>query len=175
MPLTTRNSAKHRYQARRIAARATTPGGTQHCNVIDCAKPRLQAQGKGVGRYCLEHANHQRRHGHTTRASFTGKQLGSFRRAAWEWVTANSKDILVAHALMAIDHRLDHSGAVVEPNALMGLSARNRANAVWSRLRRREINPVVILSVAIAVDALLSLDPTPPVIGVMPASRWPRF
>jgi hypothetical protein len=90
------------------------------------------------------------------------EQLGSYRRAAFEFLSANPKDIIVAHALKAIDSRMEYAGPVVEPNVLVGLNARNRANAVWSRLRRREISPVVILSVAISVEALLFLEPDPP-------------
>jgi hypothetical protein len=164
MPLTTRNSKQHRFQAQRITkrtAQAATEGRT-HCYVFGCKRPPLQALGKGVGRYCQPHQDHQRRHGHPTHGSFTLDDLGSYRRAAFEWLEANRTDRLVAQAMKAVDSRMDRAGPVVEPNGLVGLSPRQRADAVWSRLRRREITPLVILSAALGVAARMHVDPDPP-------------
>jgi hypothetical protein len=164
MPLTTRTSNHHRYQAQRIITRLSNAGedAPSHCQVVGCKNPLLRSLGKGIGRFCQSHQSHQRRHGHPTRGSFSGTALGPYRRASYEYLQANLDNPFIHHALKAIVNRLDHSGEVVNPHELRGADLRKRANAVWSRLREREISPVVILSVALGVELALQDDPDPP-------------
>lgn len=146
------------------------------CWVLGCARPALGGSTKpGLGKYCRPHLEHWRRHGHTTRPSYTAALLSPYRHAAWVWLTRNAETFIVANALKRIETRLHGSGPLVEADAARRRSPDEKALAVWSRMRHREVDPKAILAAALGVEMAFSEDPDPPLTTGPDKSReFPR-
>ena len=169
-----RGSNEAKRQAASISKRAAAAkdnsaplAASKRCGIWGCTGlARGAAKAHGVGKLCTSHHLHYRRHGHATKASLTHSQLTPFRFAAFQWVTEHRvTDRYVANALKRIDNCLSTAagnGRVPEAHELRGMSPDDKAQAVWARLARREIDTRIILSLALGVQAFLAVDPEAP-------------
>lgn len=151
---------KRRKDAERIKKLAGTPSGAggfyTKCSVPGCQKQALHATAEGVAHLCQHHLDFQRRHGHHTHRTFSASQLSPYRWAAILYIEANAADTYISNALLRIRSRLSHAGPVIEAHETRGLSPAKRANAILSRIRRREIAAEVLLAIALGVEATLA-------------------
>lgn len=101
--------------------------------------------------------------------------LNPFRRAAFDFVREASRgrpksrrreqkdpSPFIVDALTRIRERLATAGHGVPANNLRAMLPEDKARAVWARLRDRNVDPVIILAIALGVHAALAVDPNAP-------------
>jgi hypothetical protein len=154
--------AKRLRRKKQVAERATRAAdrGRLRCGVVGCGKLTRASAGSGLNtRYCKAHEEHDQRHGSPFKGSYSSAQLIPYRRAAFEWLTANPENFFVKNAITGVHGLYRNAGQPVEAFRLRGLAPRERARAAWARLSRAEIDPRLPLAAWIAVEMLISEDP----------------
>lgn len=143
-----------------LAARLTTTNvdGRQHCWVFGCQTPPGNASGDGLGRFCRKHLEHYRRHGDPLKGSYGAPELTPHRLAAEAWLKANRDNAFVAAAIGGIESEMLNAGPAIEPYRLRGLSADQKARAVWARIREKGRDPVRVLAAVLAVAMRYASD-----------------
>ena len=117
-----------------------------------------------LGRFCVKHGEHHRRHGSAWRRSFTAGELKAYRRAALEWLIVNAETVAVRAALYEVERRYKAAGPAIEPRNAAWLPAPRKAAATWSRLRDLEVDRRLVLAAAIAVVMRIEHDRATPVL-----------
>lgn len=145
---------------RRIAD--TTDAAQHKCAVFECGERAGRASGEGLGRYCRKHLKHWRRHGHPTTTSYRASDIAPFRDATSKWLRANRERREVANAIASLEQILAASGRAIEPRHLRGLAAKDRASAIWARIRDRQVSPEAILAIILGVSLCIAADPQRP-------------
>jgi len=152
---------KRLRRKREVAQRARAAGlGRRQCAVIGC--PRLTRASAGTGlndRFCKSHEEHHQRHGSPYRGSYTAAELNPYRRAAFEWITANQDSFFVKRAIAGVHGLYLNAGQRVEAFRMRGLAPRDRARAAWARLRDAQIDARIVLAVWLAVELIILDDP----------------
>jgi hypothetical protein len=110
-------------------------------------------------RYCKRHEEHYQRHGSAFRGSYGADWLNPYRRAAFDWLTANPDNFQVKNALAGVQGLYRSAGQVSEAYRLRGLKPEHRARAAWARLRKAEIDPRLPLAAWIAIEMIVRDDP----------------
>ena len=143
-----------------LAVRLTTTKieGRQHCWVVGCKALPGNASGDGLGRFCRKHLEHYRRHGDPLKGSYGARELTPHRRAAEAWLKANSDNTFVAAAIGGMHSEMLNAGPAIEPIRLRGLSADQKAKAVWARMREKGRNPTEVLAAVLAVAMRYTTD-----------------
>lgn len=136
----------------------TKPDGRQHCWVVGCKSPPGNASGEGLGRFCRKHLEHYRRHGDPLKGSYGAPELTPHRLAAEAWLEANRDNTFVAAAIGGIESEMLNAGPAVEPYRLRGLSAEQKAKAVWARIREKGRDPARVLAAVLAVAMRYAAD-----------------
>lgn len=150
--------ARRKREVKERAARPNSMFG--YCRVLGCGKPARAGTADGLDmRFCRAHAEHYRRHGSPIKGSYAASQLAPYRKAAGRWLKANSHLPWVKDAVQRVQGLYDRAGEAVEAFRLRGLDPRERANAVWARLRKQEVDPTLVLAAALAVETLHADDP----------------
>ena len=107
-----------------------------YCRVIHCGQPARAGTADGLDHlYCRHHADHYQRHGSPTKKSYPAKVLNPYRQAALVWIMGHEEDFWVKDAVGKVESLYRRSGPKVEAFRLTGLSPRERAKALWARLR----------------------------------------
>jgi hypothetical protein len=152
---------KRRQRKKEVAARAATPDATSpYCHIVGCKNPTRAGAGTGLNRrYCRVHEDSYQRHGSPHRGSYDAASLNPYRRATFDWLTANADNIWVKNAIVGVQRLYRVAGPAVEAFRLRGMKPRERAWAAWARLRRAEIDPRLPLAAWIAVELILCDDP----------------
>ena len=148
--------------ASRFMSRVCSVETPHKCWVFDCTERSGSGAAYGLGRFCRKHLNHWRRHGHPTQRSYTAGEVRPYRDGAARWLAANADDPGVINALAALRQLYAASGRAVEPRHLRGSSAKEKAAAIWARLRDRQVAPDAILSVALGATLCVANDPQRP-------------
>lgn len=133
-------------------------GGAHLCAVFECRKPAGRSTGDSLGRYCRQHLKHTRRHGHPIKPSYRASEIAPYRIAVAKWLAMNATRREVEHALAGIEQILAASGRAVEPRHLLGLPAKDRAAAIWARIRERRAEPKAILATILGVSLCIAAD-----------------
>lgn len=154
--MTTRRLTRKIDLANRLAT--TKPEGRQNCWVVGCQKPPGNASGDGLGRFCRRHLEHYRRHGDPLKGTYAARELVPHRRAAKAWLKAHKGDAFVAAAIGGIETEMLASGAAIEPYRLRGLSAEQRAKAVWARIREKGKDAIDVLASILSVAMRYASD-----------------
>lgn len=143
-----------------LAARliSTKIEGRQNCWVVGCKTPPGNASGGGLGRFCRKHLEHYRRHGDPVKGSYGAPELTPHRLAAEAWIKANGGDVFVAAAIGGIAGEMLNAGPAVEPYRLRGLSADEKARAVWARIREKGRDPAKVLAAVLSVAMRYAAD-----------------
>ena len=92
------------------------------------------------------------------KGSYGASELAPYKLAAKAWLKRNSNDAFVAAAIGAIEGEMLNAGPAVEPHRLRGLSADDKARAVWARLRERGRSPAEVLAAVLAVAIRYATD-----------------
>lgn len=122
------------------------------CTLPGCQRPNQQSSGTGHSRrYCKHHVEFHRRHGSYWHRSFTAPDLAPFRKLAVQWLRANSNDQRVRQAVRSIEGLLENAGRAENAYGIRGMSSKERARVALARLRKAEIDPMMILERIIAV------------------------
>lgn len=133
-----------------------------NCRIPGCGRPTVSKEGKGLNeRYCRRHATHYQRHGDPVMGSFKAAVLNPYRRAAFDWLTKHQDSLWVKNAHLRVRSLCGRSGrADVEASRVVGKSARERADAVWGRLRVAGVDTRLPMSAWLAVEMAMEDDPT---------------
>jgi hypothetical protein len=157
----TTDPEKRRRRKQAVAGRAMTVDPiSRHCSVIGCRNLSRAGAGKGLNRrYCKTHEEHHQRHGSPFRGTYGADWLNPYRRAAFDWLTANSNNLWVKNAIAGVQGLYRAAGQTVEAFRLRGLKPEERARAAWARLRKAEIDPRLPLAAWIAIEMITRDDP----------------
>ena len=129
------------------------------CRVIGCKQPARAGTQDGLDtRFCRSHADHYSRHGSPYKRSYSAAEINPYRRAAVEWLLANKSDRWVANAIQRVSTLYANAGPYEEAFRLRGLPPRERARKAWARLRKREVDPLLVVSVWLAVEMVVRDD-----------------
>lgn len=130
------------------------------CRVVGCKHPARAGTQDGLDtRFCRSHADHYARHGSPYKRSYAAAEINPYRRAAVEWLLANKSDRWVANAVQRVTTLYTNAGQHEEAFRLRGLPPRERATKAWARLRKHEVDPLLVVSVWLAVEMISHDDP----------------
>lgn len=126
-----------------------------------CGRPTMRAAGTGLApHFCRRHVEHRARHGSHWHGTYTASQLKPYLSAALSYVRLWSRnDRYVAGAIDAVRTMLAEAGPVEMATRFRGLSADRRAKIALARLRVAGIPAERIVSIVLAVSALIDDDP----------------
>ncbi|PXV55442.1 hypothetical protein SAMN04487785_1116 [Dyella jiangningensis] len=134
----------------------------ERCRAYPCPNRTTADKGEGLnGLYCRQHIEFYRRHGSYLKQSYAAAELRPFRLQALQWLEGNQNDPAVRQAATAVDRLYRSSGAPVEAFRLAGKKPKERARAVWARLRHKGIAPTTVLATWLAVDLCIRNDLQP--------------
>lgn len=158
----------HRRMQRRAALKASIQLGTlaaaATCAIPGCSRPTMKAAREGLApHHCRRHVEHRQRHGSFWRASFKACELRPYVTAATAYVGLRaSDDKFIAAAIADMGRALEDAGPVEIATRLKGMSATKRAKIGLARLRVEGVPPQRIVSIVLAVAALIKADATAP-------------
>lgn len=134
------------------------------CAIPACGRPTMRAAGVGLAPFhCRRHVEHRARHGSLWRTSFRASELRPFVTAAIAYVGLRaSNDKFIAAAIGDMRRVLEDAGLVEIATRLKGMSATKRAKIGLARLRVEGVPPQRIVSIVLAVAALIEADATAP-------------
>lgn len=131
----------------------------KRCWVLDCPRPPGNASPKGLGRFCRKHLEHYRRHGDPLKPSYRAPRLKEYRQVAAAWIGQTAGDPYVQNALQRIAGLKTRAGPAIPPRRLRGVPAKEKARAVWARLRDRNVANETILAAILGVAMCYEHDP----------------
>jgi hypothetical protein len=124
------------------------------CSLPGCLRQTQRSAGNGYSlRYCKQHVEHHRRHGSYWHRSLTATELLPFMQAARKWLRHWRDDPRVKSAVVAIDNLLQGAGRHENAYHIRGKPPEARARFALARLRKAEIDPLIILERTLAVSA----------------------
>jgi hypothetical protein len=151
---------------RRIAKLRERIAGPQdayeRCRAYPCTNRTTADRGEGLNRlYCRKHIEFYRRHGSYYKKSYGAGQLRPYRQKAMQWLQEREADPAIQRAVAGVRRLYASAGVPVEAFRLAGMSTRDRAKVTWAQLRKRQVDPLEVLAVWLAVDMRLQDDPEP--------------
>jgi hypothetical protein len=155
--------AQNRLLRQRVA---TASPDAKACFVFGCKMPAGRATDRALGRFCEKHGDHHRRHGHPERGSYTAAETNPQRRAALSWLKANRDDEFVKLAIAKVELQYHAAGREVRPRNLPGHTSREKALAVWARLRNAGVDPLFVLAAIAGVTMTFDADTQ------RPSGKW---
>lgn len=130
------------------------------CTIIGCGQPTLRAAKTGLSvALCRKHLQHRQRHGSPFCPSPPAPILKPYLEAALKFIHANRDDPFIKSALLGLDGLMESAGSAVIATRLRGLPPAERARVAVARLRDANIKPERLLTIAVAVHALIENDP----------------
>lgn len=137
------------------------------CRIADattgkaCSNPTMRAAGVGLAAFhCRKHVEHKARHGSHWHGTYRAAELKPYLSAAISYIRPRVQtDKFIATAIAAVGSALEEAGPVEIATRLKGMSAAKRAKIGLARLRVAGIRPERILSIVLAVTALVEEDP----------------
>ncbi|MCA1544164.1 hypothetical protein I6F18_29930 [Bradyrhizobium sp. NBAIM32] len=157
------------HRARRKAAlkesiRLGPLAASAKCAIPGCGRPTMKAAREGLAPFhCRRHVEHRARHGSFWRPSFKASELRPFITAATAYVGLRAaNDKFIAAAIADMGQALEDAGPVEIATRLKGMSATKRAKIALARLRVEGVPPQRIVSIVLAVAALIKADATAP-------------
>lgn len=126
-----------------------------------CGRPTMRAAGIGLAtHFCRQHVEHRARHGSHWHGTYSAAKLKPYLSAATSYVRLRApNDAFITAAINAVRAKLAEAGPVEIATRLRGLSAVKRAKIALARLRVANIPPERIVSIVLAVAALIEEDP----------------
>lgn len=148
-----------------VRQKAKTPNteARRLCAIIGCGQPTRAAGSGGLDRrYCRIHADHHSRHGDPLRKTYAATILNPYRDATKRWIADNEDQPAVSLSIRAVEGLYRAAGPARTSTSLAGLTARQRANVVWSRLREAGVDPRKPVEAWLAVCMVIEDDPVAP-------------
>uniref|UniRef100_A0A7Z0Q9S1 Uncharacterized protein n=2 Tax=Bradyrhizobium barranii subsp. barranii TaxID=2823807 RepID=A0A7Z0Q9S1_9BRAD len=134
------------------------------CVIPGCGRQTMKAAREGLApHHCRRHVEHRARHGSYWRPSFKASELRPYVTAATAHVSLRAAhEKFIAAAIADMGRTLEDAGPVEIATRLKGMSATKRAKIGLARLRVEGVPPLRIVSIALAVSALIKADATVP-------------
>ncbi|WP_247370569.1 hypothetical protein [Bradyrhizobium sp. 18] len=134
------------------------------CAIPGCGRPTMKAAREGLApHHCRRHVEHRARHGSYWRQSFKASELRPYITAASAYVGLRAaNDKFIAAAIADMGRALEDAGPVEIATRLKGMSATKRAKIGLARLRVEGVPPQRVVSLVLAVSALIKADATAP-------------
>ncbi|WP_063791598.1 hypothetical protein [Bradyrhizobium valentinum] len=156
----TKSWTRRRHRKENVKGRAAEPSHMfKNCRVVGCKHPARAGTQDGLDtRFCRSHADHYARHGSPYKRSYSAAEINPYRRAAVEWLLANKSDRWVANSIQRVATLYTNAGPHEEAFRLRGLPPRERATKAWARLRKHDIDPLLVVSVWLAVEMMVRDD-----------------
>jgi hypothetical protein len=155
----------HRRQRRlgNLRQRLAAPQDAyERCRLYPCPNRTTADRGEGLNRlYCRKHIEFHRRHGSYVKRSYGAGELRPYRQRAIKWLQDQHDDLVIRSASEGIRRLYRAAGTPVEAFRLAGMHPGDRAKATWALLRKREVDPLEVLAVWLAVGMRLRDDPQP--------------
>lgn len=155
----------HRRQRRlgNLRQRLAAPQDAyERCRLYPCPNRTTADRGEGLNRlYCRKHIEFHRRHGSYVKRSYGAGELRSYRQRAMAWLQTHRDDLEVCRAVEGVRRLYRAAGAPIEAFRLSGLPPAERAKAIWAQIRKRNVDPLMVLAAWLAVDMKLLDDPQP--------------
>lgn len=121
----------------------------------------MRAAAQGLAPYhCRYHVEHRARHGSHWRSSYRAAELKPYLAAVSLWLAAHRSDFYVKAALGALDGIMQSAGPAEIATRLRGVPPIERARVALARLRDARIGPERLLTIHLAVNALIEEDPS---------------
>ncbi len=134
----------------------------ERCRAYPCGNNTTADRGEGLNRlYCRKHIEFYRRHGSYVKRSYGASELKPYRERAMAWLQSHRDDAEVRSAAEGVRRLYRAAGAPIEAFRLPGKPPAERAKAIWAQLRKREVDPLEVLAVWLAVDMCLRDDLRP--------------
>ena len=93
--------------------------------------------------------------------SYSASELRPYRVQVLAWIKAHGDDQSVRMAVAGAQRLYRAAGTPVEAFRLPGRTPAERASAIWAQLRKREVDPMVVVAAWLAVGLRLRDDPQP--------------
>lgn len=150
-------------RAEDVKGRARQPNHMySYCRVIHCTQPARAGTADGLDHlYCRRHADHHQRHGSPIKKSYPAKALNPYRQAALVWIMDHEDSFWAKDATGKVQGLYRLAGPHVEAFRLRGLSAKERAKALWARLRAAGVDPRLPVAAWLAVEMVIQDDLQP--------------
>lgn len=132
------------------------------CRAYPCPNRTTADRGEGLNRlYCRKHIEFYRRHGSYYKASYSAGELKPYRKKAEAWLLSSSGRYDVVSAVLAVKALYGSAGAPVDAFRLTGKPPQDRARAIWAQLRSKDVDPITVVAVWLAVGMKLADDLQP--------------
>jgi len=129
------------------------------CLIPNCGRLTMASSGSGLAQsHCRYHVQFAARHGSHWHATYRAADLQPYLKAAAQWVKANRSDADVVMAALWLKGALEDAGKMELAHRVKGQPAARRARFAFARLREAGIKPDRILSIYLAVCALIEDD-----------------
>ncbi len=154
-------SQRHR-RVRRLRARIVSDSNNYLpiCSIPGCSRPTTRAAKVGLDSFtCRYHQQHKQRHGSHWCKSPSGPILSPYVSAALKVIHSNWEAPFVAAAVAGLGSGMSTAGPAEPATRLRGLPPERRAKIALARLREAGVKPERLLSIALAVHALIADAP----------------
>lgn len=140
---------------------AASAGFAQSCAIPGCRRATMRAAGLGLAAFhCRKHIEHKARHGSHWHGTYSAAELKPYLAAATSYIRPRAEaDKFIVASIAAVGSGLEEAGPVEIATRLKGMSAAKRAKIGLARLRVAGIRPERIVSIVLAVTALIEEDP----------------
>lgn len=129
------------------------------CSLIGCGNDAsANLPSEGAVSICRYHIQYKARHGSHWYATYRAADLKPYIRSATRWVETNRSNADVVMAALWLKGLLENAGRAELAHSIKGQLATRRAKFAFARLREADIKPVRILSIYLAVCALIEDD-----------------
>lgn len=116
-------------------AKAPTPDGPESCVVTGCRRPTQRSASNGLSEtYCRVHIEHEARHGHPTRSSYSKAELTPYREVARDWYRQHREAPHVRAAIMRLESLMSSQRRSKDHFHQRCMNARGKARNTLARL-----------------------------------------
>lgn len=134
------------------------------CPIPGCGRPSQAHAGLGASPiHCDRCCRRRNRHGDLVKPTYTAAQLHPYFRAAESYIAQLPHDQFLTAAEQRLALLLENAGPVQRIVDLPRMHPRDKARAALARMRRKEVLPRRLLTIALAVAAAVSDDPVRPI------------
>ncbi len=151
---------KRHQRAEYIASRAKQTDEHQRCKAPMCTRLTRSAAGDGVGKHhCKMHEQRLMRHGSTIKDSYRAPDLHRYAKRTYEWLKANQSHPAAQEAKAKLDRTLREAGHYESQANVPYMTPAEKARLAWMRIRIKQLEPELVISKLMAVEAMLKVDP----------------
>jgi hypothetical protein len=138
---------------------ASPSGPAQPCVIPHCGRPSMRSAGVGYAEmHCRYHVQFKARHGSHWHGTYKAAVLKPYLAVAAEWIEAHRGENAVDYALKGVRGLLDGAGWAEPAQDIKWRPPAFKARMAFARLREAGIKPERLLTIHMAVAALIEDD-----------------